>query len=328
MARKLRLEYEGAGYHVINRGNYRTAIFTQQGARDSFMDCLDRAATKSGWVVHAWCLMSNHYHLAIETPQANLVEGMTWLQATFALRFNRFRKETGHLFQGRYKSLVVQPRKGTGALSHYIHLNAVRAGIVGAPELATYPQSSVRWLCHPRERRAWYSPADSLAHAGNLADTPAGRRRYLQYLDWLATDESAQKELKFKEMSKGWAIGTKQFKAELHQNHSALRGALKRGNKDLGDWREAQHREGLDKLIHHLGKTTENIENDPKGTRWKVAIAAEMKRRTNASNPWLAQHLNMGSPFRLSRLATSFESSDGRDGEAIKLKRFCAMCKV
>jgi putative transposase len=60
--------------------------------------------------------MSNHYHLAIETPQANLVEGMTWLQATFALRCNRFRKETGHLFQGRYKSFIVQSRKGTGAL--------------------------------------------------------------------------------------------------------------------------------------------------------------------------------------------------------------------
>jgi len=66
MARKLRLEYEGARYDVINRGNDRTAIFAQQGARDSFMDCLDKAATKSGWVVSACCLMSNHYHLAIE----------------------------------------------------------------------------------------------------------------------------------------------------------------------------------------------------------------------------------------------------------------------
>ena len=288
------------------------------------MDCLDKAARKSGWVVHAWCLMSNHYHLAIETPQANLVEGMTWLQATFALRFNRFRKETGLLFQGRYKSFVVQSRKGTGALSHYIHLNAVRAGIVGASELATYPQTSVRWLCHPRERPPWYSPVDSLAHAGNLADTPAGRRRYLQYLDWLTTDESAQNELKFKEMSKGWAIGTEQFKKELHQNHSALRVALKRGDKDLGEWREAQQREVLEKLVHHLGKTTENIDKERKGTHWEIAIAAEMKRRTNASNPWLAQCLNMGSPFRLSRLVSSFESSDGRDGEAMKLKRICA----
>jgi len=87
-------------------------------------------------------------------------------------------------------------------------------------------------------------------------------------------------------------------------------------------------REVLDKLVHHLGKTTENIENDPKGTRWNVAIAVEMKRWTNASNPRLAQHLNLGSPFRLSRLVASFESSDGCDGEVIKLKRSCAMCKV
>jgi hypothetical protein len=96
----------------------------------------------------------------------------------------------------------------------------------------------------------------------------------------------------------------------------------------LGEWREAQQREVLEKLVHHLGKTTENIEKDRKGTHGKVAITAEMKRRTNASNPWLVQRLNMGRPFRLSRLGSSFESSDGRGGEAMKLKRICAECKA
>jgi len=103
-ALKLRLEYEAAGNQVINRGNYRTALFAQQGARDSFMDCTDKAAKKSGWVVQAWCLMSNRYHSVIETPQVNWVEGMTWPQANFALRFNCGRKETGHVCQGRYQS--------------------------------------------------------------------------------------------------------------------------------------------------------------------------------------------------------------------------------
>jgi putative transposase len=111
MARKLRLEFPGACYHVINRGNYRADIFATDGAKAAFERCLFEAGTKSGWLLHAFVLMRNHYHLAVETPLANLVSGMQWLQATFANRFNRFRDERGHLFQGRYKALLVE--KGT-----------------------------------------------------------------------------------------------------------------------------------------------------------------------------------------------------------------------
>jgi REP element-mobilizing transposase RayT len=102
MARKLRQEYPGACYHVINRGNYRTDIFQTEGARAAFETCLFEACEKSGWALHAYVIMRNHYHLALETPQANLVTGMQWLQATYANRFNRLRGERGHLFQGRY----------------------------------------------------------------------------------------------------------------------------------------------------------------------------------------------------------------------------------
>ena len=84
MARKVRIEYENAYYHVINRGNYRSWIFETEGARKSFLECLTLTAEAKGWRVHAWCLMSNHYHLLIQTPGANLVEGMKWLQSTFA----------------------------------------------------------------------------------------------------------------------------------------------------------------------------------------------------------------------------------------------------
>ena len=102
MARKLRIEYEGALYHVINRGNYRADIFASDGAREAFAECLWEACEKTGWRVHAYVIMRNHYHVALETPNGDLVAGMKWLQATFANRFNRFRKELGHVFQGRY----------------------------------------------------------------------------------------------------------------------------------------------------------------------------------------------------------------------------------
>ena len=106
MARKARLAVAGGVYHVINRGNYRSDIFRDERTRAAFLKCLDQTCGKTGWQVYGWCVMSNHYHLAIETPWPNLVEGMRWLQSTFSMRFNRLRKEHGHLFQGRYKSLI------------------------------------------------------------------------------------------------------------------------------------------------------------------------------------------------------------------------------
>jgi REP element-mobilizing transposase RayT len=127
MARKLRLEFPGACYHVINRGNYRSDIFRTERTKSAFVTCLFEACAKSAWLLHAFVVMRNHYHLAIETPEGNLVLGMKWLQATFANRFNGWRQERGHVFQGRYKALLVQEGDPLGLVCHYIHLNPVPA---------------------------------------------------------------------------------------------------------------------------------------------------------------------------------------------------------
>ena len=117
MARKLRIEYAGACYHVINRGNYRSWIFETEGAKESFLKCLGEACEACNWKLHAWCLMGNHYHLALETPEGNLVAGMRWLQSTFSNRFNRFRQENGHVFQGRYKAILLD-EEALGVVCH------------------------------------------------------------------------------------------------------------------------------------------------------------------------------------------------------------------
>jgi putative transposase len=138
MARKLRLEFPGACYHVINRGNYRRDVFLHDRTKAAFVACLYEACEKSAWTLHAFVVMRNHYHLAIETPRGNLVAGMHWLQATFANRFNKLRGEHGHLFQGRYKALLVEEGDPLSLVCHYIHLNPVRAGIVPVTQLRRY----------------------------------------------------------------------------------------------------------------------------------------------------------------------------------------------
>jgi len=152
------LESEVGVYHVLNRGNYRANIFRAEKAKLAFLKCLDEACPKTGWRVQAWCIMPHHYHLAVATPQANLVEGMRWLQGTFATRFNRLRQERGHLFQGRYKSLFVDPADGLGPLCHYIHLNPVRARLCPVAALPAQRWASIGWLLEPRQRPTWYDP--------------------------------------------------------------------------------------------------------------------------------------------------------------------------
>lgn len=302
MARKLRLQYAGAVYHVISRGNYRAHVFADERTKEAFLTCLHEACVKAGWVVHAWCVMSNHYHLCVETPQPNLVEGMRWLQATFAIRFNRFRDERGHLFQGRYKALLVAG-EAVGPVCHYIHLNPVRAKVIAAAGLATWQWTSVRAVLHPRERQDWLDVKPALLDAGGLADTPAGRRRYLDYLGWLQEDEAGKKELAFDRMSEDWAVGTRDFKKDLIRAHRELEAGRSSGASSVRELAREMWAERLGQYLAHLRKTAADVQRDPKGAPWKAAVAAVMKQHTTASNPWLAEQLRMGSPFRLSRLA-------------------------
>ena len=103
MPRKLRLEYEGGIYHLMNRGDRREPIFLNDQDRQLFLETLGETCGRTGWLVHAFCLMRNHFHLVCETPRANLVAGMRWFLGTYTARFNRRHKYSGHLFSGRYK---------------------------------------------------------------------------------------------------------------------------------------------------------------------------------------------------------------------------------
>lgn len=309
---------------MISRGNYRAHVFASERTKAAFLKCLDEACGKAGWVVHAWCVMVNHYHLCVETPQANLVEGMRWLQSTFAIRFNRLRDERGHLFQGRYKALLVAPER-VGQVCHYIHLNPVRAHLVVAGALPKWRWTSVAQLWHPRERPRWLSFREALTDAGGLDDTPAGRRNYVTYLGALQEDDAAKKQLEFDRMSKGWTVGTHDFKKELLKAHGDLFSRRKQAADELRDIAESLWSERLQRYLVAVRKTTADVRMDRKGAPWKAAIASAMKQATTASNPWLARELNMGSMYRLSRLVTECRRNPAQFAPYVQRS---AKCKV
>ena len=310
MARKLRIQYAGAFYHVINRGNYRSWIFETTGARLSFLECLGLTCQAKGWVVHAWCLMGNHYHLLIETPQPNLVEGMRWLQSTFANRFNRFRKSNGHVFQGRYQAILLDG-DAVAAVCHYIHLNPVRGGLVTADQLQEYRESSFFQLWNPRQRWSYGNYQSSLDGAGGLADKPKGRKQYRDYLAWLSMEDPEQKRLGFEKMSRGWAKGTKAFKKSVIKDleDEKIQNLVETEASEL---REPLWERGLAEALKRLGKKERDLATDRKGAAWKVATARYLRERFLAPHNWIAERLAMGAPSSVQSLVSRHRKLAGK----------------
>lgn len=133
MARPIRIEFSGALYHVTSRGDRREAIYEDDADREQFLSVLADVVRRFNWVCHGWCLMSNHYHLLVETPDANLSKGMRQLNGVFTQCSNRRHGRVGHVFQGRFKAILVDGDDYLLELARYVVLNPVRAGMVVDP---------------------------------------------------------------------------------------------------------------------------------------------------------------------------------------------------
>jgi len=316
MARTLRLEYEGACYHVINRGNYRKAIFASKGAAEAFERTLTETAERFGWRIHAYVIMSNHFHLAVETPKPSLSAGMKYLQGTWANRFNRYRGESGRPFQGRYKSLHVEPGHALAQVAHYIHLNPVRARATSIEQLQTFRWSSLWWLGR-RDRPTWLEVETVLRESGSLNDGSAGWRSYRKYLSLLSEEDPRQRQGKFGDMSRGWVVGTKEFRRELakelKQRGADLDLPTRGGNEGAAaelleqDWTDQLERAAKAARIdlQHLGPL--------KSAEEKVILAAALKRTSGVSNGWLCEHLKMGTPASVSQFVRRFLLAGGQE---------------
>lgn len=292
MARKLRIEYPGALYHVINRGNYRRDVFESAGAAEAFVTALREAVAQYGWRLHAYVVMRNHYHLALETPQPNLVEGMHWLQSTLATRFNRFRKERGHLFQGRYQALLIENNDALCRVVDYIHLNPVRAGIVVAEQVVAFRWSSLRRFVKGEVFPGLIS-GDWMAHK-HIESSDAGWRRYVDYIVNLVADEGRQKELGFDSLSRGWAIGTEGWRKALAKDfaHMALSPGL--AAAEARSLREAGWESFLAQALAKIGRSEVDLKEGGKTAQWKVDLALNVRQNSGATVAWLAQRMGLG----------------------------------
>jgi hypothetical protein len=216
------------------------------------------------------------------------------------------------LFQGRYKSLVVDPDGGLGPLCHYIHLNPVRARLCSVDGLPAQRWTSIGSLMAPKQRPAWYAPQPALEHAGGLPDTPAGRRKYLEYLAWLAEDEPARKKQRFAEMSQGWVIGGGEFTKALVRENRALTGQGRKLAAEMREAREAVWQEELAAVLRKLRRKPAELAQAGKSTDWKLAAAAALKARTTVTNRWLATTLHMGNLHEVSRKVAAWSRQPAR----------------
>lgn len=178
MTRPLRLEFPGALYHVTARGDRRGTIFADEYDRLAWLDVLRLVCTRYHFVVHAYCQMTNHYHLMVETIEGNLSQGMRQLNGIYTQRVNRRHGLVGHVLQGRYKAILVQKEAYLLTLARYIVLNPVRAGMVGSPD--HWQWSSHCLTLGERDQPEWLSTDWLLLQFGSSREEATGR--YRQYV--------------------------------------------------------------------------------------------------------------------------------------------------
>ncbi len=302
MARQLRVEYEGAIYHVMSRGDRREEIFRDDRDREIFLRALGETCEKAGWQVHAYCLMGNHFHLVIETPQPTLVRGMKWFLGTYTQRFNARHQERGHLFAGRYKSLLVDERDDLylRVVCDYVHLNPFRAGLLeeGAA-LESYPWSSyAHYLEEPKKRPKWLRVDRYLGEYGVTCDDDLGRQQLAIYLEQrCAGDTEHAEDILWKDIRRGWKFGADDFVERLAEIVARGSEKVQKGNLLSDAVRESEEVRAENIIQAHAGKlgtTIAVIRSWPKTHPEKITIALELRKKTTLSVSWIAETLNAG----------------------------------
>jgi len=272
-------------------------------------------------------LMGNHYHLLLETPEPNLVDGMRWLQSTYTQRFNARHKQWGHLFQGRYKALLVDDGEYFTAVADYIHLNPARARCFDLEKgrLVDYPWSSFCGVMRPSKRPGFLT-VDRVLTCHGFWDDASGRSRYRHYmqkrvLEILHSENPMVADEQWQKIRRGWAFGSELFRMKIRD---ALDGVLAGKRRDSFVGEEVQlHDEQEAERIFLEGLTVCGLmESDlvalKKSDDRKKVIAWTIRNKTSVRIEWITNRLKMGSRSNFSRNFRSVDES--KDGVLVELK--------
>jgi len=327
MPRKPRVEFEGAVYHIVSRGNRQGAIYLDDTDCGVFLDTLDEACKRTGWRVHAYVLMGNHYHLLLETPYANLVAGMKWLQGTYTQRFNARHKVWGHLLQGRYKALLVDRNNEQyfSTVSSYIHLNPARAKLF---DLQNGALSDYRWSSYPlyfdaAKRPGWLDPRRVLNSFGLSADRSGlaayKKRMQKRVLEISLSETPWAVDEQWASIRRGWCFGDDEFKAEMLERMDLSSGQRESfSGEEVGAHDEVDAEQLFMKGMKVVGCTQSKLTGLRKGAEEKALLAWLIRRNTAVSNAWIAKKLQMGRADCLSRYIKQIEDSQDDRLEKIK----------
>lgn len=235
MARPLRLEFPGALYHITARGNARARIYVDEQDNHGFLDVLGSVCERHNWQIHAYCLMGNHYHLVLETPEPTLSKGMRQLNGVYTQDFNRRHRKVGHLFQGRYTAIVVDKDKYLLELTRYVVLNPVRAAMVTSP--GQWPWSSYRATIGKTPAPAWLNSDFVLSQFGSRKGE--ARTRYVRFVA-----EGKDQPTIWQQLRGQIYLGDEAFVKKLHQRH--------RPDDRLTEVPRAQRRAPAKPLAHYV----------------------------------------------------------------------------
>ena len=304
MARQPRIEYPGALYHVLSRGDPRKVIFRDNRDREDFLDVLQRACAKTEWQVHAYCLLEDHFHLVVETPQANLSTGMQWFLGLYTNRFQRRHKSTKRVFRGRFKSVIIDASvKGHLRLAcDYVHLNPVRAKLITPRQpLQAYRWSSYAGYLKPPTQRSEFLHVEwLLAEMGMARDNEAGRRQFALQMEQRRREATSEE---WGPLRRGWYLGDKEFRQLLLDQGDAKRGPRRSGREPVDPAAEKKARRILREEMAKRGWTQADLTRRRKGDPEKIRIAYRIRSETTVTTPWLAKHLKLGTmSYAISRL--------------------------
>ncbi len=310
MARQPRIEFAGAFYHVMCRGDRGERIFEGDADRQMFLRTLAECCEKCGWDLYAWVLMTNHYHWVLQTPEANLVAGMKWFQNTYTRRFNTKHQRWGHIFGGRYKAIVVQHQGGgyLEALMDYVHINPARAGMVDARTgrgLVDYPWSSLArgYAVAPGQRPPWLAAREGLELFG-CKDTTAGRRMFVERLERRSVEEGGRvvgpSASLQSTLHRGWYWGSQQFREEMLKLVPAT--LRNRNYRVSGPGRQKERQKAehwIELARRHFAVAEPDMGDAPRPAR--LAAAWALHHRTTQAQGWIAAQLGLHSAANVSQ---------------------------